>query len=463
MKKVIKKLASLKLAVVVIILLSILVAVGTFVEARLDATAAGKLVYKTWWMFGVLGLLAVNLTAVMIDRWPWQKRHAPFVLAHIGIITLLIGSYVTMQWGLDGSMRVAIHESNRFVQAPQIDFVVYASFDGNGFTKLLEKEVDFFLRGPEKDPTVVTVDGGEIRVTGFEPYMFASRKTVVSDSATAGAAVRFSVSNPNVNMNDWLVQRKKKDTQSKKLGLANFVITDEFPDQHSGENIFYLRPRNETSIEYKVVYKDSGRKPKRGVLSEGQVVQTDWMGLEFKLLRYLPKAEEKWEFEKTDRPSQLTTSAIRLQFQDNEYWLQQDDILKLFTDKAAYIVAYSSRRVDIGFDLFLKEFEIGRYQGSMMASNYKSHVSIEDEISDAVISMNEPLKHNGLTIYQASFQEDEQGKPIASIFSINHDPGRWIKYLGSLLMTLGTILLFYNKRKAARAMAPQDESPEVIS
>jgi hypothetical protein len=68
--------------------------------------------------------------------------------------------------------------------------------------------------------------------------------------------------------------------------------------------------------------------------------------------------------------------------------------------------------------------------------------------------MNEPLKYRGLTFYQASFQQDTDGTPIASILSVNYDPGRWIKYLGSLILTLGTVLLFYNKRKAARASAP---------
>lgn len=66
--------------------------------------------------------------------------------------------------------------------------------------------------------------------------------------------------------------------------------------------------------------------------------------------------------------------------------------------------------------------------------------------------MNEPLKHAGFTFYQASFQDDENtGKPIASILSVNQDPGRWWKYMGSLVMTIGTILLFYFRKRAQSA------------
>ncbi len=65
-------------------------------------------------------------------------------------------------------------------------------------------------------------------------------------------------------------------------------------------------------------------------------------------------------------------------------------------------------------------------------------------MSEQLISMNEPLKYKGLTIYQASFQE-ENGQPVASIFSVNQDPGRWVKYLGSLIMTIGIVLLMWFK------------------
>jgi hypothetical protein len=63
------------------------------------------------------------------------------------------------------------------------------------------------------------------------------------------------------------------------------------------------------------------------------------------------------------------------------------------------------------------------------------------------------LKHNGFTFYQASFTSDEQtGEPNASILSVNWDPGRWVKYLGSLLIVLGSIHMFYfRKRQMQRA------------
>jgi hypothetical protein len=112
---------------------------------------------------------------------------------------------------------------------------------------------------------------------------------------------------------------------------------------------------------------------------------------------------------------------------------------------AAFVVGYYNQRLDLGFDITLKDFSVGRYQGTQRAMSYQSLVEIPG-LGEAKIYMNNPLKHAGYTLYQASFQEDELGKPVASVLSVNKDPGRFLKYLGSFLIVLGIILLFYFKR-----------------
>lgn len=69
--------------------------------------------------------------------------------------------------------------------------------------------------------------------------------------------------------------------------------------------------------------------------------------------------------------------------------------------------------------------------------------------------MNEPLKHSGFTLYQTSYEPGDP-RPITSILSVNRDPGRGAKYLGSLLIVLGAIWLFamkYRRAPARKAMA----------
>ncbi|MEZ4873832.1 MAG: cytochrome c biogenesis protein ResB [Bdellovibrionales bacterium] len=93
--------------------------------------------------------------------------------------------------------------------------------------------------------------------------------------------------------------------------------------------------------------------------------------------------------------------------------------------------------------------KVGRYPGTNRAATYASDVRVK-ELGDVNISMNEPLKHKEFYFYQASFQSDESGNPTTSILSVNNDPGRFLKYLGSLLITIGSLWLFYLKKFKAR-------------
>lgn len=455
-KKIIKALASLELAFVIILGIAALTAWGTIVEAKFDATAAAKIVYRTWYMYSALGLLAISLIAVMVDRWPWKKRHIPFLLAHVGILVLLLGSVITFKYGLDGSMRFGVGEKNRFVVIPDTEITVWSSFDGDRFSKVFEQGVDFFTDSPKEKPFQVQLIEGEFKVVDYMPYALASRQIQEAKNEKAGAAARFQLKNDRVNVNEWLLQPKPGQLASQNFGPAQ-VHLGPAPAQARGQNEIFLTPNKKGSIDYTVYFHDPARKALKGEISEGGSFQPGWMGLEFKLLRYFPSAKENWEFKALKSPTPLSTAAVRIQFMNHDQWIQLNDVIKIFTSNAAYIISYANRRIDIGFDLFLKKFEVGRYQGTMRAASYQSLVSTPDG-AETLISMNEPLKHNGLTFYQASFQESPDGTPTASVLSVNYDPGRWIKYLGSLILSLGVVWLFYNKRKSARAQAPKQGS-----
>lgn len=443
LKKINKPLASLKLAVFIILSLALLTAVGTIIEAKYDSYAARKWIYDTWMMYSVMGLLVINLIAVMIDRLPWKRRHASFVLAHIGIIILLLGAVITMKFGLDGSMRVGIGDKNNLVQTSDTDLVVYSSFDGDRYSKTFEQEVDFFKHPPsEQKPVEIPAVEGAIKVVEYKKYVLPSRKVVVDDSGKAGSGLRFQIQNPNVNVIEWLVQRKPDALATHNFGPAQ-VHLGPLPEKGSLKNEIYLSP-SKNGLRYVVFYKESEKPGKKGFLKEGDVFDPGFkMSMQFRVLRFLPSAVEDWDLQQIDHPTPLTTSAVKILFQGKEHWVLLNDMVKLFTSNAVYLMTYGNRRIDIGFPIKLKSFEVDRYQGTMRAMAYKSVVEIP-ELGQQTISMNEPLKHKGLTVYQASFQE-ENGQPVASIFSVNADPGRFLKYLGSLILSMGIVLLMWFK------------------
>ncbi len=480
-KKIIRPLASVKIAVLIIVSLSILVAIGTFVESKYDAFSARKLVYHTAWMFAIMITLAINLTAVMIDRLPWKRRHLPFILAHIGILILLAGSLVTWRHGLDGTMRIGVNESNRFVSVEATEVNLYASFDGESYTSMLaenQRAVDFFVNPPTPEkPFLVSQMEEPLKIIGYERYVTPERKVNAvedSDRGVYGAAVRFQLFNKNANEIEWMVQKRPADSVVNSFGPAlihlgpirrsapvheaqntGSVGSLDFSDEKKFVNEAFLTPQENGQILL-TVFNQRDEKPIKSILlKEGDVVDVGWMDLQIRLLRYLPKAKEEWDVQIRERPTDLTTSAIKLNFRGKDHWVLLNDVIKLFTDTTAYIFTYGQRRVDLGFSVQLDQFEMERYQGTNRAKEYRSFVSVPGQ-GRVEISMNEPMKHKGLIFYQASFQEDPAtGEPIATILSVNYDPGRLLKYLVSLILSVGIILLFWFKK--ALAQTPQKE------
>lgn len=451
-RQIIKALASIKLGVVIIVLIGILTAWGTLIEAHYnDAAAAQKLVYNSIWMYSTMAALVICLIAVMIDRWPWQKRHTGFVLAHIGIIVMLLGALLTRYFGIDGSIVLEPGGSSRFVAINETVMGVYATLGPDSdFRKIGEKQVDFFLNRPsEARPSVIPLAGGDIKIVEFLPYAFRDEKVMESRRATAGAAIRFQLQNDRVSLTEWLVQPGLGREVSKNLGPAQVILTAQKDTKVEGRNAIVLRTIEGTErFEYAIHTARDPANVKRGKIGVGESLETGWMGLVLRMLKFVPHAEEVVTYKATEQATPMTVPAVRFQFGDHDYWLGLNSMARLFTDQSVYVVTYENAKLALDFDLSLKEFRVGRYPGTVRAASYESQVMVPGA-GEVTISMNEPLKHRGYTFYQASFQEDEQRRPIASILSVNKDPGRWIKYLGSLLIVMGTIHLFYFRRKSA--------------
>ena len=106
LKKLFKFLSSVKLAIPIMLILLVCSVIGTLYESQFNAEYAALKVYKTPWFLAILLLLWINILFAALSRLPWKKRHIGFLITHLGMLTLLFGSFLTMIWGIDGSMQV---------------------------------------------------------------------------------------------------------------------------------------------------------------------------------------------------------------------------------------------------------------------------------------------------------------------------------------------------------------------
>ena len=462
-----KTLASIKLAVIIIVSLGAMTAWGTFVEAKYnDAEAAAKIVYNSPWMYGLMVVFAINLIAVMVDRWPWKERHVGFVLAHIGLLLLMVGAGMTKWMGTDGTMTIGLGETSKSIIVGETDLTLYSSMDASRYTKIDDREVDFFRHRPsDEKPYPINMPQGSLKVIKYFPYALRDQKIVESGDNGTGAGLRFQVQNRFVNQTEWLLQPAPGRFAVKDFGPAQIVL-GKVDQVDEARNSVLLVPKSDTEIAYEIHTARDPKNVKKGIAKAGDTIQTGWMGeLVIRVLKFIPHAKEQVTFAETDSSTPLTTGAILVEYarvaneKPTQHWLALNSMLKLFSDQAVYILAFANRRLNLDFDIKLEKFTVGRYEGTQTASSYESRVNVSDKVGTQSISMNEPMKHHGFTFYQSSFSEDEQGRPTASILSVNRDPGRWVKYLGCLLVVFGSIHLFYFKRKSNNKPSPAAQFP----
>jgi cytochrome c-type biogenesis protein CcsB len=109
-------------------------------------------------------------------------------------------------------------------------------------------------------------------------------------------------------------------------------------------------------------------------------------------------------------------------------------------------ISYGSVIRELPFSIFLRDFQLERYPGSMSPSSYASEITLKDPALSVErpfrIFMNNILNYKGYRFFQSSFDQDELG----TVLSVNQDYwGTLISYLGYFLMTLGMVFtLFLN-------------------
>jgi cytochrome c-type biogenesis protein CcsB len=109
-------------------------------------------------------------------------------------------------------------------------------------------------------------------------------------------------------------------------------------------------------------------------------------------------------------------------------------------------ISYGSVFRELPFSIFLRDFQIERYPGSMSPSSYASEITLKDPTKAIErpfrIFMNNILKYNGYRFFQSSFDQDEKG----TVLSVNKDYwGTMISYLGYFLMALGMVFTVFLK------------------
>jgi hypothetical protein len=227
---VVKFLASLKLAVVVILSMTALMIWGTFTESSFNATFAKWRVYQSVFFQTTLAFLFINILFAALVRFPYKKRLAGFYIIHLGLLMLLIGSAITMIFGIDGNIRLLPNKTTNavIINEPQF-YAFYSSNDKSHPLEIIRPLPKIVKPYENTSKPFASLLDYDIYLKRFLP--FASPKYSWKphpDTKKKTRLIGMELANENFNQTVELSNLDSKSLQ-KKLGLLNFSYYPRVP------------------------------------------------------------------------------------------------------------------------------------------------------------------------------------------------------------------------------------------
>jgi hypothetical protein len=346
--------------------------------------------------------------------------------------------------------------------------------------------------------TVELAGGLRVKLTRFVPHWLREAKD--PDAAPTNPAVEFELFDGDRSLGRFEVAARICDlmhdvTREKFLpqgatGLPLFLL--HAPDPRRGDDkvsgVLQFVQTDRGSLYYRSFVARDGKAvlEKAGPTGVGNAPVAVWdrMAWKFRVLEHLPQAVAEARYtpapvspgKATEEDLMLYRAAILCRLsaggKSEEFWVPyQSRPAEVEVGGRAFAVQFTYKQQPLKFELRLERAEQTVDPGTRAPASYSSYVQLFDAERGIngerhLITMNEPLEHRGYKFYQSTYKflnaYDANGKPVSlSGFTVGHDPGLTMKYLGSLCLGLGIFCMFYMKayffkprRRPAAATAP---------
>lgn len=237
--KLLRFFASVRLAIIVLVSLMAILAAGTILESLHGTDTARILVYNTTWFSFVLLMLGVNVTAAALSRYPWKVRHVGFVITHVGIILVLIGSFMTQKLMIDGQMAIDEGSTEHRITLPEPVLYIFSEKEQRTSYVDLEKKA-FPWHGRHE---IHQANDGEtlpfdLTLTAYYPKAKMFEKNIPAEEGPAALKVRLK--NDFVDQESWLV--RKPGASETQMGPAKLTFSEMLLKEAGApvENVPYL-------------------------------------------------------------------------------------------------------------------------------------------------------------------------------------------------------------------------------
>jgi len=450
--KIISKLFSMKMAVLIMFLFGVLIGAATFIENDYGTQTARALIYKTkWFEFFLLYFILILIYNIL--RYKTYKTKFPVFLFHFSFVLIAIGALTTRYVGYEGIMHIREGQTVNTMVTDDKIFEVVAK-DKEGHQASLEKIVYFSTMTPNHLSETLTVGDKKVHID-LEKYMPTAQTEVVDDpkgepvlefKVSAGSKGRlyyfqkgdirdfgqfyiaYDVEKLPTDKPTFSVFGDPKDL---KVNFPFIMKTLNMDTKNMGE-----APSGTNELHRRTLYRFGGN---------AVVLKSVHSKAKLRTVSHDLKT-------KSGKPEYVKLK-VSLGDKSKEIVLKPrkgvtGEIKHLDIDGVSIDLRMGAKEITLPFAIKLNDFELARYPGSMTPASYSSKVVLIDKEENLTmpyhIYMNHILNHRNYRLFQSSYDPDEKG----TVLSVNHDPGTLITYIGYILLAIGMIWsLFHPKSR----------------
>ncbi|ECH4869966.1 cytochrome C biogenesis protein [Campylobacter jejuni] len=499
MKNIIKSIGYLRVSVVLFLLFALFCALATFIESAYGTPTAWAMVYDTFWFEYIQLLLGINLLCGMFRYKMFGLKKLPLMIFHISFLFILVGSAMTRYAGFEGILPIREHTQNSLIESSKTSLRISAIKDGERYSAVNDRYIGNL---PFANSFKLKLNlGDDQAVLKYKDLILNAHYTYKENNNSDPLLVLMLSQKGSQGVDVKFEKGEVKNIEGVNFAFMNdnvkapFVKIDENLTLSSSENLHFLSMLDGQNLDLKIGEKANAKERRLYEINHISFVvkaaslhaqealegsnrpqdesfwlwfKSAWLEVGRTMLISTFGEPQNWKnslllhfkdfaLSNKNKNLELTGSnALKLELsyknESKEFYIFEYNkpiMIELADQK--FFISWALSYEQLPFDIYLRDFVLDRYPGSMSPASYASEITVKNnnENFDYRIFMNNVLDYDGYRFYQSSYDQDEKG----TVLSVNKDPGKIPTYIGYFLLCLGMFMNFLNPHSRFRTLA----------
>ncbi|EAM0816498.1 cytochrome C biogenesis protein [Campylobacter jejuni] len=499
MKNIIKSIGDLRVSVALFLLFALFCALATFIESAYGTPTAWAMVYDTFWFEYIQLLLGINLLCGMFRYKMFGLKKLPLMIFHISFLFILVGSAMTRYAGFEGILPIREHTQNSLIESSKTSLRISAIKDGERYSAVNDRYIGNL---PFANSFKLKLNLGDDQAVLKYKDLILNAHYTYKENNNSDPLLVFMLSQKGSQGVDVKFEKGEvKNIEGVNFAFMNdnvkapFVKIDENLTLSSSENLHFLSMLDGQNLDLKIGEKANAKERRLYEINDISFVvkvaslhaqealegsnrpqdesfwlwfKSAWLEVGRTMLISTFGEPQNWKnslllhfkdfaLSNENKNLELTGSnALKLELsyknESKEFYIFEYNkpiMIELAGQK--FFISWALSYEQLPFDIYLRDFVLDRYPGSMSPASYASEITVKNnnENFDYRIFMNNVLDYDGYRFYQSSYDQDEKG----TVLSVNKDPGKIPTYIGYFLLCLGMFMNFLNPHSRFRTLA----------